>query len=327
MDIYAHLPRLLHFIGNPYFPVIVMAAGLFILWCQGWKSQLQPPKSVLIHGITKEPFQLKYRMWPSLRHALWACVWALVIVVPAVVVYKSPIRNFIFVEPLPVYAKVPPPPPTLIKVGGPTPVPSAATSGHYKKQITQSLPSVPVQNNMLPQKQPASAPPTTTNEASRNEPPAEGDRERLAEAFYEWSQILEGGNTAWGKANHLKVDEKGPFLQDLAKRKGKIPDIKMAAQQFAKHLIDSRNKWRYYEKEENQVFGDNVDNDANILPGALSEYDNQLDTVLASKETDNERLKTIMWPEDLRYDEAIKNFAQWLQGCGRRLQTAREAIR
>ena len=169
MDIYAHLPRLLHFIGNPYFPVIVMAAGLFILWCQGWKSQLQPPKSVLIHGITKEPFQLKYRMWPSLRHALWACVWALVIVVPAVVVYKSPIRNFIFVEPLPVYAKVPPPPPTLIKVGGPTPVPSAATSGHYKKQITQSLPSVPVQNNMLPKSTDVS---TADNDqrSSRNEP-------------------------------------------------------------------------------------------------------------------------------------------------------------
>jgi len=162
-------------------------------------------------------------------------------------------------------------------------------------------------------------------QADRNLP--KGDRDRLAEALFEFSQVLDQANIAFGKANNIKVDEHGPLVKDLLTRRGKVSGIESAATEFEAHFRDSRQKWKYYRDQITAIFGDNPDNDAVILRGAVIEYARQLDSVLSLKDTTDEAtLKAIFQPEEIRYDDAIRRFALWKSDCERRLEQARSAL-
>jgi hypothetical protein len=152
------------------------------------------------------------------------------------------------------------------------------------------------------------------------------DRENLAKAFFEFSQVLDQANAAWGKANNLKSDESGPLGQNLVKRRSKIPEIQKAATDFNQNLINIRQKWNYYEIQTNAIFDENP-NDPLILLQIVNEYASELDAVLTIKNADDSQLQKVLRPEDIRYDEGIVRFSQWYQGCEQRLQQARSVLR
>jgi hypothetical protein len=156
---------------------------------------------------------------------------------------------------------------------------------------------------------------------------SQGDKERLSNAFFEFSQALDQANAAWGKANRLKSDESGAIRKDLETRRSKIPEIRAAAKEFEKAFNGSRQKWKYYGIQIAIIFGDDPDNHALVLRNAIDEYSNQLDAVLASNTADESQLKKLLWPEDVRYDDAIRRFALWKQGCELRLEQAKGSLR
>jgi hypothetical protein len=185
--------------------------------------------------------------------------------------------------------------------------------------VSQSRPTVPMIQGNPPQSQLE-----RLVETDKHLP--KGDRDRLADALFDFAQILDQANTAWGKANRLKVDENGPFLKDLATRKSKASGIESAAKEFEKGFYSSRQKWKYYGDQIAVIFGDDPDNHATILRSAVDEYSHQVDSVLALKDTDEANLKTILWPEDIRYDEAIRRFALWKSESEHRLEQVKSSL-
>jgi hypothetical protein len=175
--------------------------------------------------------------------------------------------------------------------------------------------------------EPARVVPPATQPSEGNKTLSKGDRDRLTDAFFEFSQILDEANTAWGKANRIKVDESGPLLKDLEKRRSKIPEIESSAKEFEKHFYESRQKWKYYDVQISSIFGVDPDNHALILRNAVDEYATHLDSLLAIKNIDELNLRKLLWVEDIRYDEAIQRFALWKQECERRLEQAKSSLR
>jgi hypothetical protein len=156
---------------------------------------------------------------------------------------------------------------------------------------------------------------------------SKGDRDRLTDAFFEFSKILDQANTAWGKANRIKIDESGLLRKDLETRKSRIPEILVSTGEFEKNFNESRQKWKYYGAQIGFIFGDDPDNHALILRNAVDEYANHLDSVLAIKDSDETNLRKLLWVEDVRYEENIGRFALWKQGCELRLEQAKSSLR
>jgi hypothetical protein len=213
------------------------------------------------------------------------------------------------------------------------PVPSKAATNTDKGRTKPAGPSQQV--NTTVSQQPASIPQSQGSTALQsqldrlvetNKTLTKGDRDRLTDAFFEFSQLLDKANTIWAKANYLKVDERGPILKDLQARKGKIPGIEAAAKAFEKSFYESRQKWKYYEDQITVIFGEDPDNHALIVRNATDEYAGQLDSVLALKDANEATLKALLRPEDIRYDDAIHRFALWKSECEHRLERIKASI-
>jgi hypothetical protein len=154
-----------------------------------------------------------------------------------------------------------------------------------------------------------------------------GDRDRLANALFDFSEVMDQANTAWGKANHLKVQEHSEgIVKDLEARKRKIADIRASAREYERLFAQQREKWKYYANQINFIFGDNPDNNALILRNAVDEYAAHLDAVLATNNNNEGEIKKLLWVEDIRYDEAIRNFALWNQYCARQLAQVKNSL-
>jgi hypothetical protein len=92
---------------------------------------------------------------------------------------------------------------------------------------------------------------------------SKGDRDRLAGAFYEFSQSLDYGQNLMYKVSA----ELGAIGTDGASIANsyqshitKLRDISPLSKQYAIDFMALRNKWSYYREQTEYVFGDNPDN-------------------------------------------------------------------
>jgi hypothetical protein len=171
------------------------------------------------------------------------------------------------------------------------------------------------------------APPVAPPSSEGGNTLSNGDRERLTDAFFEFSQVLDQATRAWGKANNIKADERGPLIKDLEARRSKVPELQSAAREFERSFHESRQKWKYYANQISFIFGDDPENHATILRNAIEEYGHQLDSVVTLKNIEESNLKSILWPEEVRYNEAIRQFALWIRECEGRLEQAKSSLR
>ncbi len=95
------------------------------------------------------------------------------------------------------------------------------------------------------------------------------DREQLAAALLEFSQILDQANSVWGKANNVDTDLRP---NDFETRKVRLLALLPLAQGYSRNFYQERQKWHYYDRQIEYIFGDNPDNDAAIIEGAVTGY-------------------------------------------------------
>ena len=169
MDVYTHLPQVVRFIGEPWFSVILMLAGFGLLWRFARQSE-SVKTSQLIHPYTRQP--IVNPIYPAFRRSILA---ALVAVVPALSIwsfYKTPIRDFLVIQPLRVALNIP----------SVTVEPAAPTNQPAKTLVTPIPPSPPVSspNQDLPNSNPKDD--ATHPVANPLPPPGNGQQEQTSQS-------------------------------------------------------------------------------------------------------------------------------------------------
>jgi hypothetical protein len=205
VDIYNYLPRLLHFLGNPFFFLASLAAGFLILWAQGKNFEGATPKPVLIHGVTKEPLRIKYRIRPTMRLSIWAVVVGLALAVCIEVPFGTPLRRYIFVQLLPELPTRGPLPPAVEPNaprqtplnGRASPAPVAASAEPTPVQ------SQPTKDSTFPSQPPSQA---TQQPLPQNPPtPAAQPRPSNDQTVSVYQEV----NLVWGKVSFLDTGWQG----------------------------------------------------------------------------------------------------------------------
>jgi hypothetical protein len=163
VDIYKLLPKLLQFLGHPAFSGVALVVGFAILIWQA--KDFKPASPVqLVHPTTKLPVRSKPQIWPKIKRPVWTCAVAIAIAIPVWACYRTPLRNFVFVQPRPQNV-IPVPTPPVIG-------PSAPEKNPPKRKTVPTAP--PVKTLVPPQKptivpsQPIQAVPATPQNRQTN---------------------------------------------------------------------------------------------------------------------------------------------------------------
>jgi hypothetical protein len=135
MDVYKLLPGFLSFLGNPAFSLVVLVVGFTILSWQAKSEPLPSSPKQIVHPTTKLPVSSERRIWPIIKLPVMMCIIAILVAIPIWACYKTPLRNFAFVQPLP--KNVIPMPPPVIEV-------SVPNVNQDKSKANSVIPSVKV---------------------------------------------------------------------------------------------------------------------------------------------------------------------------------------
>jgi hypothetical protein len=131
MDVYAHLPQVLRFIGQPWFSVVLIIGGFCLLWRFSKQSEAVKT-SQIIHPYTREP--VTNPTYPAFRQAGAAL---LIAILPASAIwafYKTPLGQFMQIEQLQLSPWSPSVPP-----GALAPAPLKPEPGTGKKKTSKPL--------------------------------------------------------------------------------------------------------------------------------------------------------------------------------------------
>ena len=161
----------------------------------------------------------------------------------------------------------------------PQPSKQAAPSSHG----TSTSQQVPASTSIPPVQY---APQTQQERVTQiNKNLSKGDRERLSNTLYEFSQMLEKLKNLGHKAN-LEIGQignevsNGSIVKSYEVRTKTLREISASGNEIAKTFALSREaeKWKYYSDQRDYVFGDNPDNPGpNAIINATESYANSLD--------------------------------------------------
>jgi hypothetical protein len=158
------------------------------------------------------------------------------------------------------------------------------------------------------------------------------DRERLAEALFEFSKLFDQANELWGKVNleggTLSHSWNGELNNDLNvdTHINKLRDLKQMATNFRESFRNLQEKWHYFEPQINYILGDAAENiGPNSLMNATDDYRQYLESwkTIANK---GGRNATMYQATQNQYDTSVRNFALWKQACEGRLQQMRDSL-
>ena len=159
-----------------------------------------------------------------------------------------------------------------------------------------------------------------------------GARERLSNALYDFSQELEKMAAVGYKLNRwsgqFNTDMQSNSLEKtFADRKKELTDMSESAKILAKSFVELRDKWKYYERQRDYVFGDNPDNEGpNALINAMSVYVFQLDQWAALKDRDNPAALNLLKSGEVEYTRYLNTFFKWKGGCDNRLAQMKQSL-
>jgi hypothetical protein len=159
MDLYRHLPSILKSLEHPLAPIILTAIGFWLLWKYSKYSEPPPPLKELVHPSTLQPIRLHKRARPALKRLLWASCWSFGAAVAVSGYYRTPVRDFIFVQTLSLPVPVPPAPPQITPGHRPQSPPPLGADKQPKTnrprvasaQVPGAQPLQPVGSNLVQQ--------------------------------------------------------------------------------------------------------------------------------------------------------------------------------
>ena len=190
----------------------------------------------------------------------------------------------------------------------------------------------PVTQTQIPN-QVASAPvPQTFREQVLflNRNAAKADREHLAAAFYEFADSLGQGQTLMYKG----FQEAGAISQDgtnitktISVHIKNLRKFEAEAMAYGKEHMALRNKWNYYPKQTAYIFGDNPDNLGwGKLASTFNKYAVQLEEWSVIQNKDDKPVQNMLFEYKNQFDEGLKQYADFFNGCKSRLDEMKESI-
>jgi len=159
-----------------------------------------------------------------------------------------------------------------------------------------------------------------------------GDRDRLANAFYEFAQSLDQGRSLMYKGFNEDAainQEKTTIAKDYQSHVAKLRQMEQLALQYGKDFTALRTKWNYYPEQTEFVFGDNPDNlGPNTLANAFHSYADYLENwgIALQSNRDSQQAMNILSEAKNKFQFELNNFSAWNQGSRARLVQMKASI-
>jgi len=164
----------------------------------------------------------------------------------------------------------------------------------------------------------------------KNKNSPSGDRERLANAFFEFSHGLDDGSTLMYRGFHEASDvgtEGANLEKDLQSHITKLRGLASSAKEYGKSDMALRTKWSYYPEQTQYVFGDDPDNSGwGKLVNAFDGYANHLETWGAIQNKEDTRLQSVLAEDRTQFESMLNEYAKFNQGCKARLEDMKASI-
>jgi hypothetical protein len=169
--------------------------------------------------------------------------------------------------------------------------------------------------------------------ANKNLP--QGDRERLSNLLYEFSQTLDKMTALGYKANR-EVSQignevhDGSIVKDYEVHLKTLREISDSGKKMAMAFLQAREteKWRYYSDQMGYVFGDNPDNlGPNSIINATDSYATNLDQWSSIKDRENKAALNLLEAPRIESERLLHTFFDWKGGCENRLEQMRQSIK
>jgi hypothetical protein len=204
-----------------------------------------------------------------------------------------------------------------------------------KQPPTQSAPAqtVPTQNVSPPVLQNASPAPQTFQERviQNNKALPKSDRERLADAFYQFAKNLDEGTELMYKGFHEGAavgGEQNNLSKSLPAHIAKLRELAASAKEYGKVSMALRTKWDYYREPTLYVFGDNPDNLGwGKLANAFDGYAYHLEIWSAIQNKDNQLVLNMLSEYKSEFEAMLTEYSRFNQGCKARLEEMKTSIR
>lgn len=284
---------------------------------------------VLFH-LARTPFTLHHEQvhrqgWPQVHWKFGVLGFVLLISLVSAVAYRL-IKPWLYS--LPNITIILPVPPPQENSAQPQPVQNRPTSQSPKTTTRLATPQTaqPINPapsfNLLPQTQ-------LDRVLLLNRNLAKPDRDRLAEALYEFSQSLEHGLSLMYRLNsecNLNAENTN-IAKDYQSRITKLREISPLTAQYAKDFLALRTKYEYYREQTEYVFGDNPDNlGPNSLTNGAEGFANYLERWSAIPNKDNKDVLSLLSEGKNDCNTRIMAFSNWYQGCKARLEQMKASI-
>jgi len=213
--------------------------------------------------------------------------------------------------------------------------PSSHSVKAAKQSPTQSVPAqtVPTQNVSPPVVQNSRLAPQTFQERviQNNKALPKSDRERLADAFYQFAKNLDEGTDLMYKGFHEDAaigGEQSNLTKSLPTHIAKLRELAASAKEYGKVSMALRTKWDYYREPTLYVFGDNPDNLGwGKLANAFDGYAYHLETWSAIQNKDNQFVLNMLSEYKSEFDAMLTEYSGFNQGCKARLEEMKTSIR
>jgi hypothetical protein len=203
------------------------------------------------------------------------------------------------------------------------------------KQTTTPKPAVVVQPLEQPsvQRNQGTTPQTQLErliQTDKNLP--KGDRDRLADAFFDYAKVLEEGSAIYYKANNEGAEiqharEDGSIANNFETHVKKLRELTASAWVYAKAFPQIRDKWKYYPDQTDYIFGDNPDNlGPYTLINASDAYANYLENWGKISNKDQQGVLILLASQQNDFNDSLTRFVHWKQGCEQRLEQMKKSI-
>jgi hypothetical protein len=165
--------------------------------------------------------------------------------------------------------------------------------------------------------------------ANKNLP--KGDRERLAEAFFEYSKFLDQGQNLFyqfqaenGEIQHAR--QGGSISKNWETHLKKLQELKALAWSYAKALPQLEDKWKYYPEQTYYVFGQNDNLGPYKLINAAGDFAIFLERWSKIQNKDQQEIVILIAEQGNSFNTLIQDFIHWQQGSLARLEEMKRSI-
>jgi hypothetical protein len=187
---------------------------------------------------------------------------------------------------------------------------------------------VAIQQNMAAVQNQGQTRPAALDETARM--PA-GDKDRLADALYEFSQLFDQGDTLRSRCNHLNIDGRGSIVEfaysDLPGFLNTSDNLIASSKEFTAHMNRLRDKWKYYATQINYILGNDPDNHALIAQNAITEARNFVELWGKAGNSNKTEIRELLNYPQTDFMLSMIKFGKWLSECEDRLLTIKGTIR